>query len=204
MARPDKGIDSGRLRRRLSSERRMRWRGILASMSARAVRSTIRSWKEKRYSRRGPRAGCTKPARIRLRVVSGASCRTRSTSRTLYERIPIARRRRAPSGVTLVLARHLGGFFDALGSLARTQARDLRAGALGLGEARTQCLHQVDDLAFSGWRCFGHGDLLAFDLLLDGGFAPAAQFVLVRIRIVALGGLLVDELLGQFQLRWLH
>ena len=35
----------------------MRWRGTLASISARAVRSTIRSWNEKRYSRRGPRVG---------------------------------------------------------------------------------------------------------------------------------------------------
>src|SRR5580658_463050 len=87
MDRPESGMDSGRSRRRLSSERRMRRCGIFASMSARAVRSTIRSWNEKRYSRRGPRAGCTNPARINLRVVSGASRRTRSTSRTLYERI---------------------------------------------------------------------------------------------------------------------
>ena len=53
------------------------------SESARAVRSTIRSWKEKRYSRRAPRAGLTKPALMRLRVMSGESRRTRSTSRTL-------------------------------------------------------------------------------------------------------------------------
>src|ERR1700680_5156076 len=184
MARPDRGMDSGRLRRRLSSERRMRFLGIFASMSARAVRSTIRSWKEKRYSRRGPRAGWTNPARMRLRVLSGASCRTRSTSRTLSERIPISRRRRAATAVALArLARHLGGLLDALGSLARTQARDLRAGTFGLCETCAQCLHEIDDLALSLRGDFANRNFLARVLLLNVRFDTPAQLVLVEVRI---------------------
>src|SRR5579862_2611478 len=197
MASPDSGSDSGSSRRRLSSERRMRCRCTLASMSARAVRSTIRSWNENRYSRRGPRPGRTKPARIRLRVVAGASCRTRSTSRTLYERIPIAARRNAPSGVALALARHLRRLFDALGCLARPEPRDLGARALGLGEAGTQRLHQIDYLALAGRRSLGYRDLLAFHLLLDGRFDAPAHLVLVGLRVVLLGGLLIDQLLRQ-------
>src|SRR5207302_309826 len=46
----------------------MRRAGTFAWMSARAARSTIRSWNEKRYSRRAPRAGFTKPALMRPRV----------------------------------------------------------------------------------------------------------------------------------------
>ena len=62
----------------------MRRRETFAWMSARAARSTMRSWNEKRYSRRGPRVGVTKPTSMRPRMVLRDSRRTRSTSRTLY------------------------------------------------------------------------------------------------------------------------
>src|SRR3981081_1496216 len=63
---------------------------------------------------------------------------------------PDPRWRRAASAVALArLASHLGGLLDALGSLAGTQARDLRAGTLGFRQTGTQCLHEIDDLAFA-------------------------------------------------------
>src|SRR5215469_10591724 len=108
----------------------MRRAGTFASLSAPAVRSTIRSWKEKRYSRRAPRAGLTKPALMRLRVVSGESRRTRSTSRTLYERIPDSvdesRLGVAFTRFTSCLHRRL----HALGLLARAEPAHLGARAL--------------------------------------------------------------------------
>ena len=48
-----------------------------------SVRSTIRSWNEKRYCRRGPRVGLTNPPLISPWIVPRDSRRTRSTSRTL-------------------------------------------------------------------------------------------------------------------------
>jgi len=69
MARPDSGIASGS--RFLSSriERVMRRAGTLASTSACAVRSTMRSWNEKRHAPRAPRAGVTNPAWTSERMV---------------------------------------------------------------------------------------------------------------------------------------
>jgi hypothetical protein len=51
MLRPESGIVSGRWLRRSSSARFTRRAGTLACVSARAVRSTIRSWNENRYCR---------------------------------------------------------------------------------------------------------------------------------------------------------
>src|SRR4029077_20868391 len=106
------------------------------------------------------------------------------------------RRRLAASAVALArLASHLGGLLDALGSLAGTQARDLRAGVLGFLQTGAQCLHEIDDLAFALRGDFGNRDFLALDLLLDRRFDAPAQLVLVGVRIELLGGLLIDELL---------
>src|SRR2546430_4372661 len=48
---------------------------------------------------------------------------------------------------TTLFRSHLGGLLDALGSLAGTQARDLRAGTLGSLQTGAQCFHEIDDLA---------------------------------------------------------
>src|SRR2546430_14052779 len=71
---------------------------------------------------------------------------------------------------TTLFRSHLGGLLDALGSLAGTQARDLRAGTLGSLQTGAQCRHEIDDLALTFRGHFGDRDLLALDLLLDGRF----------------------------------
>ncbi len=82
MLSPDSGIVSGRWRRNSRIERMIRRGGMLASASACAVRSTIRSWKENRHAPRGPRAGVTKPAAINDRIVLRDRRSSFSTSRT--------------------------------------------------------------------------------------------------------------------------
>jgi hypothetical protein len=84
MQRPDNGISSGR--RFLSSriERVMRRAGTRASTSACAVRSTIRSWNEKRHAPRAPRDGVTNPASTSERMVLRGSRSSRWTSCTPY------------------------------------------------------------------------------------------------------------------------
>jgi hypothetical protein len=77
---PDKGIEVGNCARRRRSERRMRVVGTFACTSPCAVRITTRSWNEKRYSRRGPRAGDTKPASIRPRTIERGNPSRRATS----------------------------------------------------------------------------------------------------------------------------
>src|SRR5690349_25080499 len=124
-------------------ERAMRRGGTLAAESACAVRSTMRSWKEKRQALRGPRLGVTKPACTSMRMVLRGSRRSCCTSRTPY-------------GCTGLF---LGG------RLARGLGRRRlgRSGALrGLFlEARAQRLHEIDHLA-RRLRRFGKGNFLAF------------------------------------------
>src|SRR5438046_1380639 len=84
MESPDSGMASGRWRRSSLTDRVIRLCGTFASASACAVRSTIRSWKEKRQALRGPRAGETNPAAINARIVLRGRRSNFSTSRTPY------------------------------------------------------------------------------------------------------------------------
>src|SRR5688572_19083824 len=196
MLRPDSGMVSGRCLRKSSSERRMRRRETFAWMSARAARSTMRSWNEKRYSRRGPRVGVTKPTSMRLRMVLRGRCRTRSMSRTLYDCIGRPGKGLPTTGLACGLRRLL----DALGFLARAELGGRLFRRLGAFQAGAQRLHQIDDLAAALGFDFGHGDLLSFDFLLDFGLDAAAVLVGVRVRIEALGSLLLDQLLRELHL----
>src|SRR6185436_20761033 len=110
-----------------------------AAASAWAVRSTIRSWNEKRSVLRGPRLGVTKPASTSARIVLRGRRRSFSTSRT-------------PNWCTLFLGGlprgGLGGRCGHRGGLLRRLL--LQAGAQGF--------HQIDDLR-ALLRSLGHGDL---------------------------------------------
>ena len=122
----------------------MRRRDTFAWMSARAVRSTIRSWKEKRYSRAAPRAGFTNPPLISPRMVPRDRRRTRSTSRTLYD--CILRRVAAitawsPCGRPWRAARHASA-----PCAGRAVVADGARG-FGLLEAGAQRFHEIDDFA---------------------------------------------------------
>src|SRR3954468_9012913 len=185
MLRPDSGIAAGRLRRRAFIARAMRLGGTFAVASACAVRRTIRSWKEKSHALRGPRTGETKPALTSVRIVLRGRCSSFCTSRR-------------PNWCTLFLAGALPGW---LGGLRR------RCGRRPLGrfllEARAQCFHEVDDLG-AGLRRLGHGDFLAFDLLLHGGLDALAHLVLVGARVEFIDGLLLDQLLRELELRIAH
>src|SRR5215831_13185342 len=110
--------------------------------------------------------------------------------------------RRAPlSGVTFP-AGNPRRFLGALGRFARTESTDLRLGTLAPLEARAQRLHQIDDLALALGGCLGHRDLRAFlHLLLDRCFDTGTRLILERRRVETLRGLLIDELLCEFQLR---
>ena len=66
-----------------------------------------------------------------------------------------------------------------------------------------QRFHQVDDLAAFPRR-FGHGDLLAFHLLLHRCFYARAHLVGISARIEPVGGLLLDQLLRELELRVAH
>src|SRR6185503_19815021 len=174
--RPESGMASGRWRRSSRTERVMRLAGTLAATSACAVRSTMRSWNENRHALRGPRAGETKPASIRARMVLRGSRRSFSTSRTPYWCT-----RRCPLFLRCLLPRRLRrlGLLGGLGLARRL-----------LLQARAQGFHQVDHLA-AGWLGrLGQGDLL--------------PFVLVGARVESLGGLLLDDLLRELELGVLH
>src|SRR5262249_18483420 len=152
------------------TERVMRRWGTLASASACAVRSTIRSWKEKRHALRGPRVGETNPAAISARMVLRGRRSSFSTSRTPYccmTRLP-----RKRSGFFAGLARgghrRLGHRFRALGRLAGGFRLGARRRGGAFFQARAERVHEVDDLGAGLWL-FGQRDLLAFDLLLDRG-----------------------------------
>ncbi len=84
MLNPESGIESGRWRRSSFTERVIRLLGMLAAVSAWAVRRTIRSWNENSQALRGPREGETKPASMKVRIVLRGSRRSFSTSRTPY------------------------------------------------------------------------------------------------------------------------
>src|SRR5439155_6726223 len=152
--------------------------GTFAAASACAVRSTMRSWKEKSQRLRGPCSGVTKPAATKARMVARGTRSSRSTSATPYWFI--ARPMRGPLGLRL-LARDRGSGLGALRRLARRGGGSL--GFLRLRrafplEARAQRLHEVDHLR---GRCglLGERDLLAFHLLLDRGLDARTHLVLV-------------------------
>src|SRR6185369_11550194 len=190
MERPESGMAAGRWRRSSRTERVMRLAGTLAATSACAVRSTMRSWNEKRHALRGPRAGETKPASIRARMVLRGRRRSFSTSRTPYW---------CTRAVPLFLRGLLPRRFCRLGFLGRLGlARRL------LLEASAQGFHQVDHLAAAGLGCLGKGDLLPLDLLPDRGVDPLSHFVLVRGRVELVGSLLLDQLLRELELGVLH
>src|SRR5207244_2090490 len=69
-----------------------------------------------------------------------------------------------------------------------------RRGALAL-EAGAQRFHQIDNLG-AACRFLGHGDLLAFDLLLHRGLDALAYLVLVGAGIEGVGRLLLDQPVG--------
>src|SRR5712691_4487504 len=166
MLSPDKGMSSGRWRRSSLSERVIRFAGTLAAASAWAVRSTMRSWNENRNVLRGPRAGETKPALTRLRIVLRGRRSSFSTSRTPY--CCMAGGPVCPRGLAELLSGGLlrGGLRDlgrALGRLAgfgllRRLSR-FRGCAGFLVQARAQSLHEVDHLR-AALGLLGHLDLL--------------------------------------------
>src|SRR5688572_19230075 len=205
IARPESGISAGRLARRAFSALVMRRGGTFDDTSDCAVRSTIRSWKEKRRALRGPRAGDTKPADTRARTVARGRRSSRSTSSTPYGLT-------APAGslgvfADLLRSRSGHGGYRALGRLALLVGRGRRGlGLRGRGglllEARAQGLHEVDHLR--GLGLLGDHHLLALDLLLDRLLDAGGDRVGVLAGIEGLGGLRVDELLGELQLRVLH
>src|SRR5581483_4095631 len=142
----------------------------------------IRSWNEKSSERRGPRAGDTNPAFTRLWIVLRERLSRRSTSRTPYWCIACGR------GLLLrrlLRGRGLGG--RALRRLARLGLLGLRRRGAFLLEARAQRLH--------------HGDLLALDLLLHRGLDALLHLVLVRGGVEGFGGLLLDQLARELELR---
>src|SRR5712691_1340383 len=209
MLSPDKGMSSGRWRRSSLSERVIRFAGTLAAASAWAVRRTIRSWNENRKVLRAPRAGETKPALTRLRIVLRGRRSSFSTSRTPY--CCMAGRPVFALPVELfprsLFHSRLSGFSRALGRLARfgllRRLSRFRGCAGFLVQARAQRLHEVDDLR-AAFGLFGHRDLLAFHFLLHRGFDPRAHFVGVQGGIEFVGSLLLDQLLRELQLRLLH
>src|SRR6266704_1451836 len=209
MLSPDKGMSPGRWRRRSLSERVIRFAGTLAAASAWAVRRTMRSWNEKRNVLRGPRAGETKPALTRLWIVLRGRRSSFSTSRTPY--CCMAGRPVFALPVELfprsLFHSRLSGFSRAFGWFARfgllRRLRRLRGRARFLVQARAQRLHEVDDLR-AAFGLLGHRDLLAFHFLLHRGFDPRAHFVGVQGGIEFVGSLLLDQLLGELELRVLH
>ena len=82
MRRPVSGTSSGSWRRSCTRAFTTLRGGILLASSWSAVRSSITSWNENRYSLRGPRAGVTKPASIRRVSVPADKP---SISRTLFK-----------------------------------------------------------------------------------------------------------------------
>src|SRR6185437_9324144 len=208
MARPESGTASGRRWRSCPSERWILRREMLACISARAARRMMRSWKEKRYWRRGPRAGRTKPSLIRPCKALRGSCRTRSTSRMLYRFIgdPLLQVRAPRLQPRLLafarLACRLGRLLlGALRRPARAQLSGRCAGRIRFLETRAQRLHEVDDLAATLGREVRHRDLVALDFLVDRGLNARPQLIGVGRRIEPVRGLLIDELLGQGELR---
>src|SRR5437868_13939008 len=67
-------------------------------------------------------------------------------------------------------------------------------------EARAQRFHQIDHLRARLWR-FGHRDLLTLDFLLYSRVDTCADVVGVRARIEGVGGLLLDQLRCELELR---
>src|SRR6266581_2170147 len=211
MLSPDKGMSSGRWRRSSLSERVIRFAGTLAAASAWAVRSTMRSWNENRNILRGPRAGETKPALTRLRIVLRGRRSSFSTSRTPYccmaggpvRSLGLARL--LPGGG--LLRSGLRGLSRALGRFARfgflRRLSRFRGCAGFLVQARSQRFHEVDHLR-AALGLLGHRDLLAFDFLLHGGLDAVAHLVLVCAGIEFVGSLLLDQLLRELELGVLH
>src|SRR6185369_15637576 len=194
----------------------MRALGTFASANACAVRSTMRSWKEKRWLLRTPRAGDTKPAATNARMVLRGRRRRRSTSSTPYGCVTCCGTGRR-SALRGALARGRGGLcgLDALGRLARRRGRcRLRRGGLrdrgGLAlrgrlplQARTQRFHEVDHLR-ARLRRLAQRDLLALDLLLHRSLDARGDLVRVQRRIERLARLRVDQLLRELELDVLH
>src|SRR6185503_14824619 len=179
MLRPESGMVSGNWRFNSFSDRLIRFAGTRAAASAWAVRSTIRSWNEKRSVLRGPRLGVTKPASTSARIVLRGRRRSFSTSRT-------------PNWCTLFLGGLPRGGLD---------GRGRRRGLLRrlLLQAGAQGFHQVDDLG-ALLRRLGHGDLLPLDLLLHRGLDTRADVVGVGRGVEFLRRLLLDQLLRQLEL----
>jgi hypothetical protein len=82
MDSPESGMAAGSFSRSDFSALLMRRAGTFAATSDCAVRSTIRSWNENRHALRAPRAGATKPAVTRARIVSRGMRSSLSTSPT--------------------------------------------------------------------------------------------------------------------------
>src|SRR5687768_11100104 len=166
--RPESGIAAGSFARRAFNALVMRRAGTCAVTRDWAVRSTIRSWKEKRQALRAPRAGATKPAATSARMVSRGRRSRRSTSPTPYGCVT------APDCVLRVFLYFLRGRNRRqrpLGRLALLLGRGrgglrLRRRRRLLLQARAQRLHEVDHLR-ADLGLVGERDLLPLDLLLD-------------------------------------
>src|SRR5580704_7609318 len=91
-----------------------------------------------------------------------------------------------------------GGCRGTLRRLALLETRRLRAARI---DACPQRFHQIDHVAAGGGgRRFGERDLLAFDFLLNRGLDASLELVVVLVRIEALRGQMVDELLRELEL----
>ena len=66
-----------------------------------------------------------------------------------------------------------------------------------------QRFHEVDHLR-ARFRRLRHGDLLAFDFLLDSGFDARSHVVRVSAGIEGVGGLLIDQLARELELGFFH
>src|ERR1700677_875991 len=68
-------------------------------------------------------------------------------------------------------------------------------------DARPQRLHQIDDVAAGGGgRRLGERDLLALDFFLNRSLDASLELVVILVRVEALGGQMVDELLRELEL----